>query len=517
MTFPLVREMTHGAQDTARLIASRWRGTPARAHGLILLAFIAAMAALFSAANMGSALMAMADQDISPTASRFAQAWLTSLQVNELGEIGAIALGGALIAAVFAPFTGTATLSVVPVEDLGSIRPARLHRYFDALAVNAVSGIGLIQLFALTGIASVLTIERDKSPAILVAWGTWVALVFLTTALAWSLEWVVRRYGKGTRNALLVVAVAGLVGFVVRDPFAARGVFGLGDAYSRLIKSLGPLADAFPFLALTAVACVALALTGAAAARAALNLPAHVPAAPRRRRSRAPRTVTGQVAHLLLSTITRTPELRKPILALVGLGVPVMVFTTIDDNVLVTLVLAVSLAISLAWGVNVMGVLGQGCTWLSSQPRLIGRVPAVATVIHATLVLGAFTLLIAVAWSRGNATVDIVRSGMLAATVAATLSATISIRLAVTRPIRARLSGQGDSLVPPLTALAYLGLLLVFAAAPAAFIALGVGSPMYWPMFAACLLASAALAYLNERIWRDPARRARTVATVASN
>jgi len=183
----------------------------------------------------------------------------------------------------------------------------------------------------------------------------------------------------------------------------------------------------------------------------------------------------------------------------------------------VTLALTIPLAVSLAWAVNVFGVIGQGMPWLVSQPRLAAHMPRLTALIHVSIIVLLGGLLVGVAFARGNISPDGVLATMLGISTGAVLSAAVSLRLAIRRPVRSNLTGRGDSLVPPITALGYLMLLLVTASLPAVIVVLGLEAPIRPVGFViACLIAWIVHLH-NESDWRDPARRARVTAAVASN
>lgn len=519
MIAPMVKESVTGAADTARMVRLRWdalRSTRSRAFSVV--AVVLVCVGVISAANMGLAVKFMAMQGLDSAAGIFARSWILSLERNEIGDIGAITLGGAVIAAVFAPFTGSATVSVIPADDLSTVRPARLHRYFDSLLINAFSGIGLLQLFALTGIASVLTIEGNHSVALTVTWLIWVSVIVLTSTIGWTLEWLTRTYGKYARLTVAATLVAVVAVLSLRDPLEIRRLFGLGAAYAKWMKEASLTGEFLTPAAAITVLTVLLLIAGLAATRAALNRPA--PAANTARNRRAPQGTYGDratVIALLTNSIYRTVESRRPILAILLLGVPAVLFLEVTSSVENALMMAVPLAVSLAWGVNLFGLFGQAMPWLVTQPRIPDLMFKYAFYVQAALVALLVMFLLSLAALRGNASPQVAFSVLCGGVAAGALSSAVSLRLAVKKPMRAVLTGRGDALVPPVTALGYLLLLLVTACAPAAVIATALPLWAKAPATIAAVAAALLIQNRSQRIWSHPTQRSAVTAAVAAN
>lgn len=514
--FSLTRDIHAGVLDTARILRTRWASVRStKKQAAVIAAFLGVCFGLISAANMGLAVKTMAMLGRDTAAGIYATSWIVSLQRNEIGDIGAITLGGALIAALFAPFTGSATLSLVPTEDLAIVRPARLHRYFDALLINAFSGIGLLQLMTLTGITSVLTLDRPRAPALCVTWLIWLSVILLATTIGWALEWATRRFGRGTRTVVGAVALVALAAVVLPDTDRARRLFGFGETYARWMRDAADGAAVLPAIA-AAILALGLLLAGCWATQAALTLPAarHV-SSPTRRLARWTRWPLDDTPRTLLRVLWRTPECRRPLIAMIALGIPAVALTDVTGTTQAVLMLAVPLALSLTWTANVFGAIGPGMPWLYGQPRLMGQIPRATFAIHVTVVTALVTALCLVAFARGHSTSTDTVALMAGGLTGALLSGAISVHLAVRKPIRARLAGRGDSLIPPLTALGYLILLGVSACIPAAVVTFLPGIALAAALGATAVVALAIQAW-TEHAWGKPAQRAQVTAVVAA-
>jgi len=508
-----------GIRDTSLLVRARWRAVrnPAARWGILIGGAILLLG-VFIASNMSVLVKTLAAQGLDSTGGLFAITWILSLQRGGLGDVGAVTVGGALIAAIFAPFTGSSTLSLAPAEDLQGVRLARSHRYFDSLVINCISGIGLLQLLALSGITSVLSLAGNRGPAMLLTWMIWFLVVILTTTIGWSLEWVLRKWGRGVRRSLGVVGVIIIVGLVIRDTEAARSLWGIGTPYATLIRGASQ-GDAV-LIAAAAVGLVLLSLLvlalGLIATRSALAHPAPVAAVGKRRRGRVlPKDPTAITTRLLLSTLIRTPECRRPIIGIVAIGVPALAVIPLTENLETAVMLAVPLAVALAWGVNIFGILGPGMTWLASQPALMARIPRVAAMLQFLLTVGLIFLLYLTSEISGNAAPGAGQRLMTGALITGALGAAVSINLSVSRPIRARLSGRGDSLVPPITSLNYLFRLILLACMPAFLVMATETTYQLFYVINFLILGFAGIAWAEIQ-FRKPTQRARVVAEVSA-
>lgn len=515
----LIRDITTGLRDTGLLLSWRWRAfrQPIIRVWIAIGACIM-FAGLMLSANLGYMIKLMAATGTETAAGTFAATWILSLQRDQLGDIGALTLGGAIVAAVFAPFTGSSTLALAPVEDLHGMRLSRLHRYFDSLAINCVSGIGLLQLLALTAVTSVLTLDGQRGPAMLMTWVVWFLVIALTTSAGWTLEWVVRRWGVMMRRivAAVMLAIAGIAVFF--DPNHGKTLFGIGDGYAKTIRaaSAGDLSVLIlPTMVLFVIGTVLL-FVGFVTTRQALALPMTVVHTSKERRAwRIPSSNTWHMAQTLLLTLWRTPECRRPVAAVVIVGVPGVAFVQMNANMETAVMLAVPLAIALAWGVNIFAVLGPGMTWLTSRPGLMRNITWISAGIQIAITYALTCLLWTVSTLAGKADPNAPYHLLTGGFIAAVLAASVSLYLSVNRPIRARLSGRGDALVPPLTALQYLMRLLFLACLPAA-VAVTFDPPMQLLLMLASVVVALPLLAWSAHRWRNPAVRSQVVTTVAS-
>ncbi len=220
---------------------------------------------------------------------------------------------------------------------------------------------------------------------------------------------------------------------------------------------------------------------------------------------------------LLVRQMARTVEVRRPILAVVVLGMPAVWLSGGDRLVMTTLVLATPLAVALAWGVNCFGVLGAAMPWLASQPNLLRWLLWTVTAIQVAVVAVLAILCWAPPWVAGVVdTRDIasLAAGLAVSTAVTTRSA---VAKAVGRPYLARLGEGGDVIVPPLAATNYA---LRFALWGGQF---GVIVLAQSDRLLQVALVGAALVWSSVRFaallgqWRNRAVQAYVVATVAAS
>lgn len=514
-------EVVRGFRDTLLLAQVRWRGIkdPLAKSG-IFVGFLFMFLLFAATINLGFAVRILAEQGEATAGGIFAVSWIMSIQSNYLGDVGAITLGGALVAAVFSPFTGSSTLSLSPTEDLQGLRLSRLHKFFDSLFINSISGIGILQLFALTAITSVLTLDGNRGPAMLITWAVWFSVIILTTTMGWMLEYVLRRWGSRVKWQIGIFGAAIVIIAILLDPSRGFTVFGLGNLYGKTISNAASgdiLGFVYPLLVVTVIS-VGLGIVGLLFTRVSLLYPAPTVDQGKNRITRKmPKSSIGIATRVIVDAIWRTGEARRPILAVVVVGIPGLMITEMNQNLETAVLLAVPLASALAWCVNSYGLIGPGMTWLSSQPKVLKHFPRAIVFIQLLIVILLTSVLWLGAFATGKATSEIGLRLITGAIITGALSGVLSVYLSTAKPIRARLSGRGDALVPPLTALNYLLRLLVFVCLPAAIIAT---SSSTWIRVAG-IVAALAIAELGTliitRYWSSPAVKARVVAKVSAN
>lgn len=508
-----------GAASTALLAQLRWRmiRVPGIRTAIISAAFFFVLATAIIA-NFGFALTSVAQDPTSP-GNVFALDLLSQLADGRLEGVVSLTLISLLSIAVFGPFTGTGTVSLASAEDLYGIRPSKAHRYFDSLSVNAASGLGILQLLGLIGLHSFLTLDAHRLPGILLAFSVWAVLITLMSTIAWTIEWVVRRFGRWQRY-LFGAALLGVGAiFYFFNPDSATTLYGAGNWYVNLLR--GPESPALlPWaIATTIVAATALILFGL---RVFLAADKHLPPALLTSKPGRYRHFSGipllMALRLTVVTVMRTPQTRRPMIAAVIFGAPAVMVIDMDQLLAGSLSFAIPLAVALSWPANVFALVGTGMPWLASQPKIMAVFPKAAMAAQFLLTMAVISVLSGMALLAGRATVEDVQEILLQASFITIAAAGVAALLSVMNPIRAQMTSRGDALVPPVTALIYMVVLLIFTAIPG-FAFGGILAAGQWGEVVAVLfsgLIGIGCGLLAISRWRNPQVRARAVSTVGA-
>lgn len=461
----ILHEVKTGWQATRMLTILRWRMLRStRMRVITVIGALMLFLSIMTTINMGYAAQ-VAAQTADTRQGDFARIWATILSTGEVMNIGAVAVGGALLTAILAPLLGASTVPLAPTEDLYGIRPARIHRYFDSLLINSISGLGVLQLLVLTSVASLLTMDGLRAPGIFYSWSLWVLFIFFMTTLGWLLEWVFRRFGRQMKKYLLISFVI-IVGFsLLIDPNHGSTLFGASNLYTDTIRQS---IDGWTTLTTIAIfvnltVAFAMLILGIQSTRKALLLP---PQAKPMKDFRKYKTLGKNSYKILLSMVfrilNRTAEVRKPLTGLILSGFVVMLFLPLDSVAQFSIIAAIPLTLSLAWGTNIYGLIGTGMIWLESNPKLLNKLPLVVFFLQFISSVVLFASLLVVSFLTKNATPEQGFTLMVGGIIASFSAASISLYLATSNPHRARLSGSGDSIIPPVTAIYYM-LILLFA------------------------------------------------------
>lgn len=456
---PSVTEIRTAARDTRLLLKLRWRFVRnTRARAFIWLGLGVFFSAIFIASQVGTLIRKYAEQGVGTAAGQFAVNYVIALSRGELGLIGASAVGSVIIVALFTPFTGSSMQSLAPAEDLAGLRPTRIHRFFDSIVTNAASAIGFLQLITLTGIGSLLTLDGGRPAGLLFMWSVWPVLVLVAVSEGWAIELVQRKYGRKVRRgiALTLATILGLA--VYLDPNHGSTLFGVGDQIAATLgaSASGDLSVVARSVAVVAVLIVTLFFTGMMLCRAALARPAAVVVTRTERRRWIAMSANPNIAlmQVLFAQVTRSPEVRRPLFTVFFIGLPAVWFSG-QANVMTTLVVAIPLAVALAFGINTFGILGPAMPWFASQPNLMKKILLFAVIIQISMTL----LLSFLVWTPATLA-GRVDPGDIAAVAAGTvvstfLTARSAAHKAVNRPFLVRMGSRGDMIVPPLTAINY--------------------------------------------------------------
>lgn len=514
-----LKEMRSGWKATRLIMLLRWRLIRVRKTRLfIYMSAIFVSIGVLSSMNIGYAIELSVRQ---PNASQSVQLQtMISYLLHALeGNIGALLLISIFATAFFSPIIGSTIVSLFPSDDLQSIRPNVTHRFFDSLIINCVSGIGLLQMLALLGLTSIVTIDGQGFIPLLMAWALWFCFIGLMTTIGWSDEYILRRVGRFKRN---------LVGLGVGLTFASTFLFAfyfevsplaLGEFYIREIRRIsetGWTSEIPSILSIFLLIFITLLIIGTAITKKALLLPAPVDAISSwHRKSKLTTNNTRLTLRLLFQIIWRTNECKNPIQAILLFGVPAMLLISNPTNIKIILTLAVPLTIALAWGVNTFGILGTGTNWLIAQPKIMKRMPFYSALVQIIISFSLMITLWLVSFLSGGSNLDdgisLLATGIFSVIGASLLGCYLSIY----RPVRTQLTSRGNALVPPLTALNYIIKLVLVTSIPSIIFYLTVSPVAQFRALNILTVLYLTGFYVLVKKWEGAETRARVVQIVS--
>ncbi len=518
-----------GRGQTRALLALRWRmiRSPAVRLGLVGLALVTL--AILVSGVLGGATVPLG---ATTTADLGAGDVFGAAPVDRTGEIAALlpsAMLAFIVLCIVAPVAAGGGYEIVPESQLVAypIRVATLVR--ASLVLSPLNIAWYIQVLVLS-VATAYAVRGPGGPALPIL----VLLVFLAacTTLGQALGWVlvgVRRTRPGRLSTWALAA--GLLGVGAWVVLTDRGAGLLDQAPTRriLFAQIGAAAldtGRWAPLTLTLAAVAVLGyLASVGLAGWALRRPGDLgvdgPLARPVRRRDAATTEYRELLRVDRASVWRSPPLRRGLLVLALLPVAAAVVASLPWSSIALLPPLVSSGAALLFGVNALSLDGSGAIWVATLPHDPMLVLRAKARVVLEVVGGAVLLVLVAAGVRASSAPDALD---LLCAVGASLSClalvvAMCLRLSVTRPHRAELRGARDTPAPPGTMAVYsvrlagattlLG--LVFSVAT-------FGSSAVVPVLLTLgvLAWSAASWSRTRRIWADPARRARVVATVAS-
>lgn len=507
--------------DTKLLLRLRWRMLRSRRTRVGVMVGLGVIVVLvYAASNAGLYVRLFAEQTVGTPLGLRAARYLVAFEHGDLADVGAVALAAVFAAALIPPLTGTINTALMAHEELVGVRPTRRHRYTDSFITLAVSSIGLLQLVTLTGVGSVLTVAGGRTFGLLFVWAAWPVLLMLSLAEGWAVEWVRRAWSPRTRLGAAAVGAIALGSAVLVDPDRGSTLFGVADAFAGTITAATDQQwSRFGFgVGLTVLVGVMAAVLGWVACGAALNRPEPASIKPRRRRGLLVRTPTrpgGALLHMMVMQMIRTAEIRRPLIVVAAAGL-CGVFLSDPQSAAVTLVIAVPLAVGLAWGVNMFGVLGSAMPWLLAQPRVVARLLTYGGLIQVAATVGLVACLWAPPLAIGR--ISIADAAALAAGtgVATMLGTRSSFHKAIHRPYSAYLGRRGEVLVPPLTALNYTARLALWSGQVGAVVLRTDDAWIQWTLVGVAVVWTSLRWLQLAYRWKDRALQARVASIVAT-
>lgn len=462
--FPRPNDLVRGFETSLLLLRAKWRTirTP-KAKLFIWIGAILVLIAIGGSSHAGHFIKTVAQQGGDTAAQQFAMTYLASFMRGELGAIGAGVLGLSVLSSLIAPFTGGMTTSLISERDLVSFGASRWHKFSDSVIGQAVSSISILQLISLSGITSILTLQGGRGMGLALTWGVWAVLVLLSVLASWTAEYLYRKFGLRIR-AVILITTALIIGTVILlDPNHGTTLFGLGSQYAVLVQTIGVNLDPQQIaLAFGIVAAAGLLAFYAAACMCSLAL--CLPEFGAQRKERARRKVLTmpitskplvELFKMLSFSLLRSKDARKPLIAAALLGSVLLAVSGGTYTIATAFTIMIPLVIALAWGANIFGVLGGGLAWLTSQPKLVMKLPWFVFLIQIIFTSSLFVLVWTPALVLGRVPWDNMPSVILSALCTTVLIARSSLHKSIFSPHPTHFGSRNETALSPTTTLAY--------------------------------------------------------------
>lgn len=514
-------------KDTLTLMNVRYQIIRETKGKIGLWAFIIMIAfGVYLTSYTGQLIKIMANSQSSnlEAAKIYATTYLNSYLNGHIGGLVATTLGLAIISVMIAPFTGASATSLISHHYMVGVRANMRHRFTDSIVTQFVSSISLLQLLTLTSVASLLTIDGGRKEGILYAWASWPVLVILSTMFVWLAEYLYRKFGEKKRLAMLSIALGAIALVVYYNQEQAVTVFGIGTAYADIIKGFHTF-DLFTQV-LSFGILIGLWLLFAFCAykmsQVALSHPDIFAKQVKKEKTISSRKASAlplvEMCHLALMQVWRNIEIRKPIMMTAGFSIVAMWMLAYDSSLLATLVFVIPLMISLSWGANIFGILGNGLPWIISKPFSMRSILWVFGGLQLVMVLTLASLTLIPVVVFGKIDVDTAASFIIAVFGCSVVMTRSAISKSVYSPHPYKSGYRGEPILPPATLIAYTfrfvmwsGMLgLIVFTMNDILIQLGL-------VLVVCIWTFFRFRAMNNKFQKDPSIRNKIVFTVAYN
>lgn len=464
----MIKYFFESFRDSLIFMNARWNFIRSpKSKVMLWLGIVAIFVTIFLASNTGYLIRYIAEgnsaqaSELNDTAlKQYAIIYLQSYMRGELGILVSGTLGIAIISVFVSPFTGTVSTSLISSAHIVSVRRDDKHRFTDSIFTQFFSSISLLQLLTLTTVASLLTIDGNNTWGILYAWMSWPALVLLSVFFLWLAEYLYRVFGEKTRLLVAGLLLSLIALAVVLNPKQAETVFGIGEIYAYNVKNFDEFDADQKIIALGALFFLSLAFFFGAYFASIKTLAHPERMQKEKKRKNPPKWKTSpfymvEMVKVLFLQVWRNPETKKPIVATILFGA-IMIFATNGTfSVSSTFVIIVPLIVSIAWGSNLFGVLGQGFSWISSQPYVMGNFLVIAYFTQIIITSGIYGLILLPSIIAGKIPSEEI-AGMILAFIAVNAAMSRSaIDKSAKHPFPVRAGARGEAILPPATIIGY--------------------------------------------------------------
>lgn len=449
--------------DSLTLLYMRWVIVRSTATKILLcLGGIALIVGLVSLSSTGSLvkLAASTDREDLSALKVYAQSYLLSYQSGELSGLISSTLAFVMVSVILTPFTGTSITSLIPHHQLVSVTKSSKHRFSDSVIAQFFSSISVLQLFMLTIVASLLSIDEGRVASVSYAWISWSSLVMLSCLFTWVAEFIARTLSM-KHIFFLVAATLGTLGIaLLLDPHHGRTLFGIGEFYVMLVQNFSTLSwwqKAGAILMVASIDAILLFVT--------YLLSMHTLSKPERVRQKKSTKALRYYPYssnrmlsswrLLGTQLWRSSEIRKPLLMAVAFSLVPIIFLSSRYSVLNGIVLIVPIISALSWGSNMFGLIGSGWVWLSTNPYIRSKIIWVGFTTQVLVSCALFLLMSVPPLLLHKVSGDDVLVGFSGLLVASLLMSRSAMSKSVHRPYPYRSGKRGETSLPPLTILEY--------------------------------------------------------------
>jgi hypothetical protein len=444
--------------------------------------------------------------------STLARVWLGNIADGDYGLLGISFVATGFGIALLAPFTGASSLTLIDDDSAMPFSFARGRRFFDSITFAAISGVGVVHFIVTILTASLLSVDGVRLPGIGLALLLWMSFLGLASVIGWLSEIAVAKVGKIVKWIYGFV-LAGIAGLAYTQQAVQDVLISVANGYGVWVRAASvPMYWWSPLVAYVAafILLATLIFFGFWLARLWDNLPPHFSG----RAAGSTKSFAGgfratSIWAIILKVLWRTREVKRTVIAvsIAGSVSSTYFFATAPDSIIAGLMIGVPAISMLIWPSNAFGVFGSGLTWMLSQPKFKTNLPFwLAGISQAQTVLIMLVLLVPMSIFHLDLLSEVSMGTWLAGAANLTLLPAVALFVALRKPHTVRLTGRGESILPPAAAISYLAGFGALAAAVSAIVtafeALGPGYAYYGLL----LIVVAALALLAAalRMWQEP-------------
>lgn len=451
------------AKSTLNVVALRWatvRSFRVKAIFALVAYFVTLVLGLMI--NVGVLFAELATLTSAEEGS-LARAWLSDVADGNLELLSIAFIGTGLGIMLMSPFTGASSLTLIDEDSSMPYGFARGRRYFDSVAFSSISAVSIIHLLVGVLTASLLSISGNRFFPILLATVLWLGFLFLSSMFGWLVEVASLYLGKITKWLYAGLLALGLFA-VYSLSFVQDGLLKIVQQYGLLVVYVAnaSLMTSFLITVLIIGLVVSISLAGLMLVRKWDSSSPHLKPSSGfgKKRYSNNSDSSANLFTFIVKVFWRTREIKRTLIAvtLVGAISATYFFSTAPDSILMGITIGIPAVSALIWSANAYGPFGSGLTWLLGQPRIknqIGLALYSLSLLQTLAIAAAFILPISIFNSDA-----LYANGdwwfLVILVINAIIITNIASLLSIYRPYAVRLSGKGESILPPSAAIGYL-------------------------------------------------------------